>query len=85
MPTATLTTKGQITIPKEVRERLGVGTGDRLNFIVQEDGSVVMEPLTRHVRELAGLLHRRGRRPVSVEHMDEAIARRHRERFGRRR
>ena len=42
MPTATLTTKGQVTIPKEVREHLGVDTGDRLSFVVQDDGSVVV-------------------------------------------
>ena len=85
MPTATLTTKGQITIPKEVRERLGIDTGDRLSFVVQDDGTVVVRPITRHVRELGGLLHRPGRRPLSIDQMDAGIARRTRTKFGRRR
>jgi AbrB family looped-hinge helix DNA binding protein len=85
VPTATLTTKGQITIPKEVREHLGVETGDRLSFVVQEDGSVVVKPITRHVRELGGMLHRPARRAVSISEMDEGIARRMRTKFGRRR
>ena len=85
MPTATMTTKGQVTIPKEVREHLGVETGDRLSFVVQEDGTVVVKPITRHVRELAGLLQRPGQRPVSVNEMDEGIARRMQGKFGRRR
>ena len=45
MPTATLTTKGQVTIPKEVREHLGVDTGDRLSFVVQRDGTVIVKPM----------------------------------------
>ncbi|HKB10353.1 MAG TPA: AbrB/MazE/SpoVT family DNA-binding domain-containing protein [Vicinamibacterales bacterium] len=85
MPTATLTSKGQVTIPREVREHLGVDTGDRLSFVVQDDGSVVVRPVTRHVRELGGLLFRAGRRSVSVAEMDEGIAKRIRTRFGRRR
>ena len=85
MPTATLTTKGQITIPKEVREHLGVDTGDRLSFVVQADGTVIVQPLTRHVRELAGLLRRPRPRSVSIDQMDAAIARRARAKFGRRR
>jgi len=85
MPTATMTTKGQVTIPKEVREHLGVETGDRLSFVVQEDGTVIVKPITRHVRELGGLLQRPGKRPVSVNEMDESIARRMQEKFGRRR
>ena len=60
MPTATLTTKGQVTIPKEVRRHLGVDTGDRLSFVVQDDGTVLVEPITRHVRELGGILQRSG-------------------------
>ena len=85
MPTATLTTKGQVTIPKEVREHLGIDTGDRLSFVVQEDGSVVVTPLTRQVRELGGLLRRAGRRAVSINQMDVGIARRLHAKFGRRR
>jgi AbrB family looped-hinge helix DNA binding protein len=85
MPTATMTTKGQVTIPKEVREHLGVETGDRLSFVVQEDGTVIVKPITRHVRELGGFLQRPGQRPVSVNEMDEGIARRMQEKFGRRR
>ena len=84
MPTATLTTKGQVTIPKEVRDRLGVETGDRLSFVVQEDGTVIVKPITRHVRDLGGFLRRRGKRPVSIGDMDEGIARRTQARFGRR-
>ncbi len=85
MPTATLTTKGQVTIPKEVREHLGIDTGDRLSFVVQEDGTVMVKSLTRHVRELGGLLRRPGQRPVSISQMDAGIARRMHAKFGQRR
>lgn len=85
MPEATLTTKGQVTIPKAVRDHLRLETGARVEFVIEDDGTVVMKPVTRHVRELAGLLYRAGRRPVSVAQMDEAIAARLRTRFGRRR
>ena len=85
MPTATLTTKGQITIPKEIRERLGLDTGDRLSFVVQEDGTVIVQPITRHVRELGGLLRRPAQRSLSIREMDEGIARRMRSKLGRRR
>ncbi len=46
MPSAKLTSKGQITIPKEVREALGLRTGDRLAFRLQQDGTVVVEAET---------------------------------------
>ena len=85
MPVATMTTKGQVTIPKAVREHLGVDAGDRLDFVIQDDGSVVLTPVTRHVRELAGLLHRPGRRPITVREMDESIAEHMQTKFGRRR
>ena len=85
MPTATLTTKGQITIPKAVRDHLQLDTGDQVSFVVQDDGSVVMRPVTRPVSELAGLLHRPGRRAVSLEDMDAGISGRMRARFGSRR
>jgi AbrB family looped-hinge helix DNA binding protein len=85
MPEATLTTKGQVTIPKIVRDHLQLETGSRLDFVIEDDGTVVLKPVTRHVRELAGLLHRRRRRAVTVEEMDEGIQAHMRSRFGRRR
>ncbi|HZM96227.1 MAG TPA: AbrB/MazE/SpoVT family DNA-binding domain-containing protein [Vicinamibacterales bacterium] len=85
MPEATLTTKGQVTIPKAVRDHLKLETGARVEFVIEGDGTVVLKPLTRHVHELAGLLYRSGRRPVSIEDMNESIRVHVRKRFRRRR
>lgn len=74
MPTATLTSKGQITIPREVRVELGLEEGDRLEFTIEGDGSVRLRPVTASAKELYGLLKRAGRPPVSVEEMDRGIA-----------
>jgi AbrB family looped-hinge helix DNA binding protein len=74
MATAKITSKGQITIPRRIREHLHVAEGDRIDFRVVEDGTVRLVPLSRPVRELFGLLHRPGRKPVSLKEMDEAIA-----------
>ena len=84
MPDATLTTKGQVTIPKPVRDYLKLDTGARVSFVIQDDGVVVIQPVTRHVRELAGLLSRPHQRAVSVKAMDDGIARHVRRKFGRR-
>ena len=72
MTRAKLTSKGQITIPKEVRERLGVEAGDRLEFVEQERGVYKMVAATKDVRHLKGLVPKL-RRPVSVEEMKAAI------------
>lgn len=77
MPTATVTSKGQITIPKEVRELLRVDAGDQVDFIVNERGDVVVRSATADVRELRGMLKRPRRRAVSVEGMNAAILREH--------
>ena len=80
MATSTLTTKGQITIPKEIREHFKLRAGHRLEFQIAADGLVVMRPRNRDVRELKGILRPKRRKPVSVEQMNEAIA----EGFGKR-
>ena len=75
MPTATLTSKGQLTVPKRIRELLKLETGDTVEFVVGEDGIVEVRAGNYDVRELRGLLKRPGRKPVSLEDMDAAIAR----------
>ena len=78
MPTATLTSKGQVTLPKAVRDALQLRTGDRLDFKSSPDGAFRIEVRREDPRSLAGLLRRKGRRPVSVREMDRAIERLHR-------
>lgn len=74
MPTATVTSKGQITIPKVIRDLLGVKAGDRLVFVRRPAGDVVVEAESVDVRSLRGMLKHKGP-AVSVEEMDEAIGR----------
>jgi antitoxin PrlF len=77
MPTATLTSKGQVTIPKTVREFLQLDTGDEIDFVLTERGDVVVRSVSADVRELRGLLKRSRRRAVRVEDMNAAILREH--------
>lgn len=72
MSTATVTSKGQITLPKDVREGLGLREGDKIDF-EKVDGRYVIRPRNRSALELAGVLHRPGMRALTVEEMDEAI------------
>ncbi len=76
MPSASLTSKGQVTVPKAIRDRLKVGTGDRLDFIVEGD-RVVLRAGNRNIRSLEGILRRQGQKAVSVEEMNAAIAKLH--------
>jgi antitoxin PrlF len=76
MVTATITSKGQVTIPKSVRESLHLKTGDRISFSVHGDNEVVITPVTSSVDDVFGMLHRAGVKSVSVEEMNEAIAKR---------
>jgi len=66
---ATLTSKGQTTIPKEIRDSLSMKAGDRMTFTLMPDGTVVMRVKTGSVTELAGVLHKKGRKPVPVEQL----------------
>lgn len=75
MPIATVTTKGQVTIPKSVRELLQVGAGDQVDFVVTDQGDVLVRSVSVDIRELRGMLKRPGRRSVSVDEMNAAILR----------
>lgn len=74
MPTATLTRRGQTTIPKSIRDALGLQPGDRVEFTL-EGGQVVLRRADADLTALDGMLDRSDRAPVSVEAMDDAIAR----------
>jgi AbrB family looped-hinge helix DNA binding protein len=64
---ATLTSKGQTTIPKEIRDRLRMKTGDRMTFTLLPDGTVLMRVKNRSVMNVGGCLHRKGRKALPVE------------------
>ncbi|HVT14592.1 MAG TPA: AbrB/MazE/SpoVT family DNA-binding domain-containing protein [Thermoanaerobaculia bacterium] len=75
MAKATLTSKGQVTIPKEVRDRLGLKEGDQLVFRFDEAGRLSVEPASPSpLRNLPGLLrHLAGDKPATIEEMKEAV------------
>lgn len=74
MATSTLTSKGQITIPKEIRDRLRLRTGHRVEFHVNSQGQVILKPRTGDVLELKGLFRSTRKHPATLAEMDEAIA-----------
>lgn len=76
MASATLTSKGQVTIPLRVREALGLDAGDRIEFVEIDTGKFAIVPATRSVRELKGIFHDGRRKPVSIEQMNAAMAKR---------
>jgi antitoxin PrlF len=73
MATATLTSKGQITIPIQVRAALGLDTGDRVEFVEMEDGKFAIIATSRSVLDLKGLV-RKPAKAISIEEMNRAIA-----------
>jgi AbrB family looped-hinge helix DNA binding protein len=70
---STITSKGQTTVPSEIRKRFNLRSGDRVLWHVEE-GRIVLRAKNRSIKDLVGMLHRPGQRPISVEEMDEAIA-----------
>lgn len=76
MATATVTSKGQITIPSRVRSALGLDAGDRVEFVEVEKGQFAMVAATRSVRELKGMFQGKRSKPVSIDEMNAAIAKR---------
>lgn len=73
MPESTITVKGQTTLPKDVRQALGLQPGDRVRYLILDDGEVRLVR-SRSVMSLAGLLKDKVVRPVSLDEMEEAIA-----------
>ncbi len=76
MATATLTSKGQTTIPREIRDHLKLRVGDRIDFLIEADGKVVLKPINTDIRAFDGLLAGRYQgKPVSVEEMNSSVSR----------
>jgi AbrB family looped-hinge helix DNA binding protein len=74
MSIATVTTKGQITIPKEIRDYLKLETGSKVEFVIDESGNVKIVPLNVPIEALSGVLHRPGMKTATIEEMEAAIA-----------
>ena len=81
MASATITSKGQLTIPKTVRDALRLNTGDKVEFVITENGEAIIRPITKKVDDIFARLHKKGQRPVSVDEMDHGIREKMRKRF----
>ena len=81
MALATLTTKGQVTIPKKIRESLKLHTGDKIEIIVTEKRKAIIMPISKKVDDIFCKLHRPDRNAVTLEAMDDAIRNRMKGKF----
>ncbi len=73
MQSSTITSRGQTTVPSEIRQALNLKAGDKVRYLVMANGDVRMFRV-RSVMELAGILYRPGQRTITLEEMDNAIA-----------
>lgn len=73
MAAATITSKGQVTIPKSVRDALGLDAGDRIDFVETEKGVLII-PVKGDLRSLCGMFKGRRRKPATIEEINAAIA-----------
>ena len=74
MPTSILTSKGQITIPKRIREELRLQTGDELLMEIDSNSNITLKPIKKSADEAFGLLYRKEQEPLSVEEMDSRVS-----------
>ncbi len=74
MPSSRITSKGQLTLPREIRDKLRVGPGDRVSFVERPDGSIAVEPETVDLFTLRGLFKPKVR-GVTLADMDRAVRR----------
>lgn len=82
MRQAKLTSKGQITIPKSIRDYLHLREGDQLQFIIDKTGKVILTAKTIDIKEVVGMYHyKTPKKKTTVRDMDEAIAKRMRRKY----
>jgi AbrB family looped-hinge helix DNA binding protein len=73
MQQSTLTSKGQITIPKLVRDSLALRTGDKIEFVLTENNEVLLRPVTKKVDDVFGRLYKADRAAVDITEMDALL------------
>ena len=73
MALAKITSKGQVTIPKAVRDSLKVYAGDKIEFVITEDGQALIRPVTKKVDDVYGRLYKPDRKPISIEKMNAGV------------
>ena len=71
---STITAKGQTTVPKEIRDRLKLKPGDRIEYVVEADGRITLKARNLRAADLAGFLGKPPGGPLTIEEMDDAIA-----------
>ena len=76
MAESTITTKGQCVVPKKIRDYMRLNPGDKIDFVIRENGEVFVQPVILDVRELKGLMKKGGSKPVSLKEMDKAVRKR---------
>jgi AbrB family looped-hinge helix DNA binding protein len=76
MAESTITTKGQCVVPKKIRDYMRLHPGDKIDFVICEDGEVYVRPVILDLRELNGQLKKPGRKPVTLKEMDKAVQKR---------
>jgi len=74
MPTATLTSKGQLTLPQPLRAKHRLAAGTRFQVTDLPDGSIRLKPLNKRAEEVAGVLHRPGLKPLSEAETKRRLA-----------
>ncbi len=81
MALATVTTKGQVTIPKKIRDSLKLSTGDKIEFVATGNTEALIRPVSKKVDEVFCNLQKPEQRVASLEEINEAIANRIRSKF----
>lgn len=72
MATATISSKGQVTIPKAIRDKYHLESGDKIEFLEDTQGVVTIWPVTQSITKLKGMIAKQ-EKPVSIEEMNRAI------------
>lgn len=74
MTKSTVTSKGQITVPKEIREKAVIHAGTQLDFQILDDGMILLIPIQRHISQLKGIVKSSRKTPVTLAEMKKAIS-----------